>query len=250
MRSASRLLRPLRVSILVLAGLLLAALSAPAVDRDPANPATHAAPRPEQWWRKMHEGFLQRAEKGEVGVLFLGDSITQGWGGAGKEVWKERYEPLHAANFGIGGDQTQHVLWRITQGKELEGIHPKGVVLMIGTNNMGRDSAEEIAAGVKAIVEALRQKLPDAKILLLGIFPRSPEPTAKVRDKIKDTNQRIAKLDDSKHVHFLDIGNKFLDEKGQLHKEIMPDFLHLSPKGYTIWADAIKPSLDEMVKGS
>jgi lysophospholipase L1-like esterase len=250
MRTGSRRTHLFRASVLAVGVWLLVALAAPAVDRDRPNEASKPAPRKDAWWMKIHEGFLRRAEKGDVNVLFLGDSITQGWGGAGKEVWKERYEPLKAANFGIGGDQTQHVLWRITEGKELEGIHPKAIVLMIGTNNMGRDTAEDIAAGVTAIVEALRHKLPEAKVLLLGIFPRSPEPIGKFRDKIKETNQRIAKLDDGKHVRYLDIGDKFLDAEGRLHKEIMPDYLHLSPKGYKIWADAIGPALEEMTKGS
>src|SRR5262249_53134015 len=158
------------------------------------------------------ESFVERAKKGEVDLLFLGDSITEGWKRAGNEIWKERYEPLHAANFGIGGDRTQHVLWRIQEGKELESIQPKAVVLMIGTNNMGSNAAEQIADGITAIVKEFRRQRPEAQILLLGIFPRSAKATDKFRDKIKDVNQQIAKLDDGKHVHYLDIGDKFLEK--------------------------------------
>src|SRR5207248_1459545 len=177
---------------------------------------------------------------GDVDVLFLGDSITQGWEGNGREVWKENFEPLKAANFGIGGDQTQHVLWRITEGKELEGIDPKAAVLMIGTNNIGSDSAEQIAEGVKAIVAELRKQKPRMKVLLLGVFPRSGPgvakedkvcPADKLQPKVRAINERLAKLDDGKDVKYLDIGDKFLDQSGGLPREIMPDLLHLSAKG-------------------
>jgi lysophospholipase L1-like esterase len=239
---------------LLLAAMLLAPLWAGADDKKPGSDAVTPSPRKDKkgdndkGWFKRHERFVERARQGHVDVLFLGDSITQGWEGSGKGVWKERYEPLHAANFGIGGDRTQHVLWRLREGKELEGIHPKAVVLMIGTNNTGSNSAEEIADGVKAIVEELRSQRPETKVLLLAVFPRSPKPTDKMRDKIKDINQRIAKLDDGQNVRYLDIGEKFLEKDGILTREIMPDFLHLSPRGYQIWAEAIQPSLDEMLK--
>src|SRR5947209_8986528 len=144
----------------VLTVVAYAAVAARSADDKPGdkNPAATPAPRMDEWWQNLHKSFLERAKKGDVDVLFLGDSITQGWGGAGKEVWKERYEPLKAANFGIGGDQTQHVLWRITEGKELEGISPKVAVLMIGTNNLGGPKPEQIAGGVTAIVKELRKQ--------------------------------------------------------------------------------------------
>jgi lysophospholipase L1-like esterase len=201
-----------------------------------------------------HEKFLAIAKKGDVDVLFLGDSITQGWGN--NAAWKKYFEPLKAANFGIGGDRTEHVLWRITEGKELEGIKPKVAVLMIGTNNVGGSSAEDIAAGVKAIVEQLHKAQPQMKVLLLGVFPRSgkkpSDPTkvapAEQQPKIKAINDIIAKLDDGKTVVYMDIGGKFLDKDGNLPKEIMPDFLHLSAKGYDIWAEAIEGKVKELLK--
>jgi lysophospholipase L1-like esterase len=183
-----------------------------------------------------------------VDVLFLGDSITQAWENQGKEVWKKRYEPLHAANFGIGGDRTQHVLWRIKEGHELDGIQPKTVVLMIGTNNMSSNSVDQIADGVTAIVKELRTQLPQAKVLVLGIFPRAARPSDKVRDKIKEVNEKISELDDGKDVRYLDIGAKFLESDGTLSKEIMHDYLHLTAKGYEIWGEAIQASLDKMLK--
>src|SRR5262249_46821599 len=167
---------------------LIAATQLPAEDNKTDNPATkhlnRDIPRPKQ--------FLQIPQKRNRDGLFLGDSITQGWEGAGKEAWKKNFEPLKAANFGIGGDQTGHVLWRLTEGKELEGIEPKVAVLMIGTNNTGGHKAEDIAGGIEAIVAELRKQRPECNILLLGIFPRSPKPTDAVRAKIKEINTRIA----------------------------------------------------------
>jgi len=231
---------------LAAAGLLLGLCLAPpaagqdAKDNPAAKPINRDVPR--------HKQFLKIVEKGDADVIFLGDSITQGWEGAGKKAWAEHFAPLKAVNLGIGGDQTGHVLWRITEGKELAPIKPKVAVMMIGTNNTGRNSAEEIAGGIKAIVEELRKQKPDMKILLLGVFPRSAKPTDAVRDKIKSINSMIAKLDDGKHVFYKDIGAKFLDPDGTLDKKIMPDLLHLSPAGYEIWADAIKDDVQKLLK--
>lgn len=221
-------------------GATATATQAPAIPKE--KRAITPAPREGNWMR-MHERFLDRAKQGDLDLLFLGDSITAGWNGFGKQVWGRFYEPRKAANFGIGGDQTQHVLWRLANG-ELDGISPKVVVLMIGTNNTRENSADEIAEGVEAIVKDLRAKLPKARILLLGVFPRNEKP-APIRDKIAAVNERISKLDDGgKSVKYLDIGNQFLNaDNGTISSEIMPDFLHLSRKGYRIWADAMEPTL-------
>jgi lysophospholipase L1-like esterase len=239
--------RSIAVFILSVSILSAGPVAARAQDKKPQHTAVKPADRKDDWWVKLHKGFVDTAKKGDVDVLFLGDSITQGWGGA-KEVWDKSFGALKPANFGIGGDQTQHVLWRITEGKELEVIQPKVVVLMIGTNNMGGNSAEEIADGITAIVKELNKQRPKAKVLLLGVFPRAEKAADKNRAKIKDVNQRIAKLDDGKQVRYLDIGDKFLDKDGTISKDIMPDFLHLSKQGYQIWADAIMPALAEMLK--
>jgi lysophospholipase L1-like esterase len=210
----------------------------------PPEKATEPRPRPGSWMAK-HEQFLNRAKQGDVNLLFLGDSITAGWAGNGKDVWERFYGPRHAANFGIGGDRTQHVLWRIENG-EVEGIKPRVAVLMIGTNNVSSNSAEEIADGIKAIVRRLHEKLPETKLLLLAVFPRGEKPNPG-RDKINEVNEKIASLNDGKKVTYLDIGKQFLNDDGTISKEIMPDYLHLSPKGYTIWADAIEPTLWKML---
>ena len=194
-----------------------------------------------------HERFVKIAQEGKAQLVFLGDSITAGWNGK-KEIWDKAFGAYKPANFGIGGDRTQHVLWRITHG-ELDGIKPKALVLMIGTNNSGNDPAESIAKGIIAIVETIRTKQPQAKILLLAVFPRGEKPSPNPgREKLAKVNEIIAKLHDGQNIHFLDIGAKLLQPDGSISKEIMPDFLHLSAQGYQIWADAISPKLAELMK--
>jgi lysophospholipase L1-like esterase len=232
-----------RFQVLVLAlGLACAAKSAPAQTTNAApvvvaaeNTATNPVPRDANWL-KRHEGFVKIAQAGGVDLLFLGDSITDYWRNRGSNVWLDSYGARHAANFGISADRTQHVLWRIDHG-ELDGIKPKVVVLMIGTNNTGKE---------KAVVADIRAKLPDTKILLLAIFPRSTLDDPQ-RAQVALINTVIAKLDDGKMVRFLDIGSKFLTTDGTLPKTIMPDLLHPNARGYQIWADAIEPTLADML---
>lgn len=215
--------------------------------------ATTPEPRNDGWWMKLHRDYVERARQGDVDLLFLGDSITQGWGQ--NAVWKRYYGPRKAANFGIGGDRTQHVLWRLDH-EEAEGIAPRVVVLMIGTNNIGPNTPEEIAEGVRAIVDRLKSAFPEAKILLLGVFPRGatrPKDPSIKTDKLdprpEQINAIIKKLDDDKNVCYLDIKDAFIGDDGLLHKELMPDFLHLSPKGYRHWAEAMEPTLWNLLEG-
>jgi lysophospholipase L1-like esterase len=196
------------------------------------------APRPGSWMQ-LHEKFLAEAKQGNIDLLFLGDSITQGW--HGNAVWKRFYGPRHAANFGIGGDRTEHVIWRLQHG-EVDGIHPRVVVLMIGTNNSRDNTSVEIFLGVKAIIEELRKRLPDSKILLLGVFPRGEKPNG-LREKLDDVNDQISKLDDGKSVFHLNIGKAFLNPDDTISPDVMPDYLHLTAKGYRLWADAMEPTL-------
>ena len=205
---------------------------------------------PNNGFLKRHQGFLKdlEARHGKVGVLFVGDSITDGWRGQGKKVFEQNYGSMDPLNIGIGGDRTQHVLWRLEHG-EVEGISPSAAVLMIGTNNLGSNGNEEIVAGVTRIVQTLHSKLPRAKVLLLGIFPRGAKADDPARARIKAINAELQKLDDGgKTVKYLDIGDKFLAEGGSLPKDVMPDALHPNEKGYQIWADAMGPVLDEMLK--
>jgi lysophospholipase L1-like esterase len=208
------------------------------------NTAIKPVPR-EASWLKRHEGFVAQAKEGGVEILFVGDSITDGW--RNRPLWKERYVPLKAADFGISGDRTEHVLWRLQNG-ELEGIKPKVIVLMIGTNNARNNSAPEIVEGITAIIKEFRIRLPDSKVLLLGVFPRDGQPNTPNRVKIKEINSSIAKLDDGRHVKYLDIGEKFLEPDGTMSKEVMPDFLHPNDKGYQIWTDAMQEALASLLK--
>lgn len=223
-----------------------ACLTAAAVAQEAKNAAVVPVPR-EGGWMKRHDSFNERVKQGNVDLIFIGDSITQGWEGNGKDAWKKAYGNRNAVNLGIGGDRTQHVLWRLDHGN-IEGIKPKLAVLMIGTNNSNRNdhTAEEIAEGIKAIVAKLRAKLPETKILMLAIFPRGPMPNAQ-REKNAKASQLASQMADGKMVHYLDIGPKFLTADGTLEKEIMPDYLHLSPKGYEIWAAAIEDKVQELM---
>lgn len=200
--------------------------------------------QPDARFLQKHAEFLERG-KSPAGVLFLGDSITEGWGNA-PDVWNAAFGKYNPANFGIGGDNTSHVLWRIQNG-ELDVIRPKVVVLMIGTNNIVWHDAHQIATGTTAVVHAVREKLPESKILLLSIFPRMEKPTEEWRLKLKAANVEIAKLADD-HIRYFELWDQFLTPDGTLSREIMPDFLHPNVKGYQIWADAMGPVLGEMMK--
>lgn len=268
-------------------GLLMPTLAAQekAADNPAARKLNRDVPR--------HKDFLKRIEqsKGVGDVIFLGDSITHGW--EGQKAWQEHFGSFKPVNFGIGGDQTGHVLWRITEGHELDHLKPKAAVIMIGTNNIGSHTAQQIAGGIKAIVEELKHQKPHIKVLVLGVFPRGSSadaersldqitagikpineelkkekpdikrlnalvrnlerqrgtiPAAKLNKKVAEINAILANLDDGKTVFYKDIGKEFLDPNGGLSGEIMPDYLHLSAKGYDIWGKAIKSDIEKLVQ--
>ncbi len=202
-----------------------------------------------------HEGFVETARKGDIDLLLEGDSITDWWvqGEANKAMFDKYFGDIKTANFAIAGDTTQGVLWGLKNG-EGQGFQPKAIMLMIGTNNTGGTNnggtatAAEIAEGVGAVVQEMRTDFPQAKILLLAIFPRGV-PGDSVRDKIADINRIIAKLDDQRHVFYMDIGAKFLDDRGYfLPDSFRPDNLHPLAKGYDIWGAAVKDKLAELMK--
>jgi lysophospholipase L1-like esterase len=197
-------------------------------------------------WNARHEKLLEHSKQGGIDLLFLGDSITEGW--ADNPTWKARYAPRSAANFGIGGDTTQNVLWRLRNG-EVEGLKPKVVVLLIGTNNFGLhdDPPDAVVRGIKAVLVELRKRLPETKVLLLGILPRDADPGTDLRIRIRETNAKLADFDDGHDIRFLDIGHALLEPDGRLSKEVMPDFLHLSEAGYARWAEAMEPVLAAML---
>jgi len=187
----------------------------------PLVPATQPSP-PRNPAR--HDAFLEVAQDGGIDLLFVGDSITDGWDNAGEQVWNEFFVPLNVANFGIGGDTTQGVLWRMRNG-ELEGFNAKLIVLMLGTNNINRNPNDEIAAGNHLIVEEFRRHQPQADVLILGIFPRGEEPDNPYRASIAQINSRLADLANDETIFYMDIGPEFLTEDGTLTAEIMPDGL-------------------------
>lgn len=195
-------------------------------------------------WRQTAQAEADRAKQGGVQVLFLGDSLMQGWD---PQLWQERYAPLGAVNFGIGGDGTPQVLWRIEHGI-LDGIQPKVVVLMIGINNTWPGyTAADTAKGIAAIIAAIQQKQPQAKILLLGVLP-SRVTKDPIRKTIRDINSAIAKFDDGRRVRFLDLGAQFVDSEGALRFGFyQPDRLHLTPLAYRAWADEMEPLLKQML---
>jgi N-acetylglucosamine-6-sulfatase len=205
------------------------------------NPAVVPAP-PMERLNRFQQAIDDARKMPEVGLIFDGDSITAGWKGGGGGVWGHHYTKLNAVDFGISGDTTQGLLWRVRNG-QADGLHPKLIVLLIGTNNMSSCSAEQIAEGIKADVGAYREHCPDATILLQGILPRGEPPTEGCRAKVKAVNKIISALADEK-VIFLDWGDKLLLPDGTYTKPITNDFLHPNAPGYQIWADAIQPMID------
>jgi lysophospholipase L1-like esterase len=197
---------------------------------------------------KRHSQLLDRVKQGGIDLLFVGDSITDSWNRVGEKSWL-KFAPLNPGNLGISADRTEHVLWRFEHG-ELDGISPKVAVVMIGTNNLGQipdELPEWDAAGIKKILDTLREKFPEMKILLLAIFPRGAA-NDPIRERIAKVNEIIAKYADDKTIRFLDIGKVFLDEQGNIPPEIMPDKLHPSAFGYDRWYEAMRPTIDQMMK--
>ena len=213
----------------------------------PLPPGGNSAiiPEPPLGWLNQFQKKIDEAQKMPgVDLIFDGDSITAGWKGGGGGVWGHHYAKLNAYDFGNPGDTTNGVLWQVQNG-QVDGLHPKLIVLLIGTNNLGHSSVEQLADGIKAVVTEYQKHCPGAAILLQGIFPRSEKPTDPIREKIKAVNKIISGYADGKKVIYMDFGDKFLEPDGTLSKEIMPDLLHPSAKGYQIWADAIQPVIDQ-----
>ena len=201
---------------------------------------------------ERHNGFVETAKNGDFDILFAGDSITDWWQqntgqGGGAEMQQKYFSGVKIANFAIAGDTTQGVLWGLQNG-EGQGRKPKAVMLMIGTNNNSQgNSAAEIAEGVGAVIYELRKDFPDAKILLLAIFPRGAGPADASRMRNDEANKIIARLDDGRHVFFRNINDKFLDAQGRL-VGFRNDNVHPNPQGYEIWATAVADTLKGWIK--
>ena len=195
-----------------------------------------------------HAQFLERAKQGEIDLVFLGDSITDRWPRVGERSW-QKLAPYKPANFGIEGDCTEHLLWRIEHG-ELDGISPKIVIVLIGTNNVfyfADEKPEWTARGIEKVVALIRKRTPTSKVLLFGILPRD-EKDSRVRRTIAAVNREIQQLDDGANIRFADIGAQFLDNAGNIPPDIMPDQVHLSAEGYDLWYRALESILPTMLK--
>ena len=230
-----------------LAALCLPALPLRAQENNHPRTAANAV-TPNNRNPNRHAEFMKAKEKGPIDLLFLGDSITDFWPSRSPESWA-KFAPDHPADFAVSGERTEDVLWRITHG-ELDGLHPKVVVLLLGTNNIGQHADEQpgwTVAGMRKVVDTIEEKLPTSKILLLAIFPRGDKNSSE-RRRNNEVNAELAKFADGYKVRYLDIGKVFVDANGEIPKDVMPDSLHPAAKGYDLWYDAMEPTLSQMMK--
>jgi lysophospholipase L1-like esterase len=225
-----------------------------------AQPFSAASPseRGDAKSKVVHQQLLEKAKKGGIDLYFLGDSITRRWGctdpdwAVNMENWKKNFFGWNAGNFGWGADSIQNILWRVKNG-ELDGVNPKVIVILGGTNNVGDRPGDEnkiadIVKGIQAVVDTCKEKAPKAKIIVMGITPRNGKGnTTEVIPEIKEINKRVAKMADDKTVYYLDINDKLADADGKLFEGMTIDNLHLSVKGYQVWADALKPLLTKFL---
>ena len=229
---------------LVLATLILSvrAFAAEAKVPLPATPRK----QPDADWEKKHVEFSEVAKKGGIELLFMGDSITHGWESSGKQAWAKNFASSNVANFGIGGDRTEHILYRFQNG-ELDGISPKLIVLLIGTNNCASGhKPDDIALGIRAILDTVKSKSPQSKVLLISILPRADDPAKEAA--CTAVNALIQKFDDNgANVKFLDIRKSFMDGEKQNADAFAADHLHLSAKGYDVFAAVILPAIKQML---
>lgn len=217
-----------------------------------SSPALIPAEREEgwavDWWLPRHEEKLNEEGRETARLLFLGDSITQGWESAGADLWDEYYTHYGAHNIGFSGDRTENVLWRLEHGA-VDGLNPEITVVMIGTNNTGhrQDPAECTVKGVELILDELTERLPESKILLLSIFPRGETPDDEMRVLNREINSKLAAFESRKNVTWFDINSVFLTDDGVLTEDIMPDLLHPNEAGYQIWAETMQPVLMDLL---
>ncbi|WP_395338009.1 GDSL-type esterase/lipase family protein [Ningiella sp. W23] len=214
------------------------------------QPMVHTAEWAVDWWLPRHQQKLAELEQRnfDIDLVFLGDSITHNWESKGKEHWQTFYAERKALNLGFGGDRTEHVLWRL-QNNAIDGIDPKLLVLLIGTNNTGhrQDPADETALGIRAILDELVTRLPNTKILMLAVFPRGETASDPLRILNTQVNKQIQKFADNNSIFWLNINHMFLTEDGVLPKSVMNDFLHPESEQYRRWALAIEPYVKRFV---
>ena len=203
-----------------------------------------AVARADAHWQKRHKNFIETTQQfgKDIKVVFYGDSLTQRWENQGRVVWHEYYGNLSAVNYGIDGDRTEHLVYRMHSG-ELNGLHPFVAVLNIGTNNMRFNTVKDIAKGVKQVVDSLHAGLPNIKVLLLGILAR----TGPINSKVNQTNQLIAKFDNGKSVRFLNMNSHFENDTGMINYDLYDNGIDLNVKGYRMWAKTMHPLLKTML---
>jgi lysophospholipase L1-like esterase len=240
-------MKPFHTLLTLMALTAITGFAEPTVGLESTTPVA-AKTNGEKWWNGNCERIDADIKKmeGKIDVAFVGDSITARW--RGSENWLKHWSSYRAVNMGIGGDQTQHVLWRLQNG-DLEGYKAKLFVVMIGTNNMWSKQPDPAAAaaGVKSVIDLIQSKQPQAKILLMSILPTGEKPNLG-REKRMAVNKLISNFAGGS-VDYMDISSKYLEADGTISKEVMHDFLHLAPKGYDIWADAISSKVKEIVAG-
>ena len=206
-------------------------------------------------WLSQHDDAVKFAQAQGSGVLLLGDSITQSWGGPGRRVgqanpsaWEKYLKPFHPVNMGISGDRTQNVLWRIENGA-LDGWKPNAVVLLIGVNNTPSDSAQDIALGIETVAEAIRRKIPDTPLIITALFPVGEKPDDPRRAKVLEINNASKNLCDIKGYRWLDLTSHFLNDDGTARPDRMAgDFLHLSAGGYEVWGREMSRTLKNAIE--
>jgi lysophospholipase L1-like esterase len=207
-------------------------------------------PRPDGAGGRQDEVLRRvREANAPVRVVFLGDSITQGWEDAGAAAWERDFAPLGALQIGVGGDRTEHVLWRLEKAP-LTTLDPRVIVLMIGTNNAstGRDSGELIVRAVRAVVDTLLTQCPRARVIVLDLPPRGQRMNP-LRGLVLQVNQALSQVPWNDRVSFLRVGDEFVRGDGSLDEAAMPDFLHFSPAGYERWAGSIRPAVSSALAG-
>jgi lysophospholipase L1-like esterase len=228
-------------------------LRTPLAAGKPAHPRTGEAslvakPRDaEPAWVARFQKISAEAHRGDAKVVFLGDSITQGW--EYSPLWKQHFGPLHALNAGIASDRVEHILWRVQHGNFAK-VKPKVVVLLGGINNLAVASPLQIADGIRRIIGEIHRRSPATRVLLLGLFPSGASPQHPRRAKIRKVNAELAQLATLPQVTYADIGAKFLQRDGSLSKPVMFDYLHLSHRGYQIWLDALAQPLQRLLDQS
>lgn len=249
--------KPIRHLLIAVTLMCSASAQTPSVNEAGARrnsaPADEPMPRFDKNSRLAHQDLLEKAKRGGIDIYFVGDSITRRWGATDYPEllahWNQNFFGWNAADFGWGADTVQNILWRVENG-ELDDVHPKVIVILAGTNNLGGGPADEqtihyTSDGIKALVNLCRQKAADATIILTAIFPRNDNMA--VLPAIHQINENIAGLADGETIRFLNVNDRLAGPDGTLFEGMMGDKLHPTAKGYQVWADGLRPILTELL---